>query len=121
MFKPIPLGACLLFMAALIGAGPASARTAGLSVQVVVSQHTGTDSSTVSLLRTIWSGEIDSEGEKHDSVKPSHHHEGEDEDERERHDAPAPTPEPSTILTFGTALAIGGGVFLLGRLRKERK
>jgi hypothetical protein len=150
MFKSIPLGACLVCLSALTGAGSMPARAAGFSVPVPLSERTesrvvspstnnllgnigalaathelpSTDSSltvATSLLGKIWSGEIDSEGEKHDSVKPSHHHEGDDEGEGEEHDPPAPTPEPSTILTFGTALAIGGGVFLLGRLRKERK
>jgi hypothetical protein len=34
---------------------------------------------------------------------------------------PSPNPEPSTLLSFGAAVVIGAGVFLLGRLRKERK
>jgi hypothetical protein len=39
------------------------------------------------------------------------------------HDAddPAPTPEPSTILSFGAALLIGGGVLYSLRLRRNRK
>lgn len=32
-----------------------------------------------------------------------------------------PLPEPSTLLSFYAALAVGGGVLLLGRLRKVRK
>ena len=39
------------------------------------------------------------------------------------HDAddPAPTPEPSTILSFGAALLIGGGVIYSLRLRGTKK
>lgn len=37
------------------------------------------------------------------------------------HHAPKPTPEPSTILSFGAALLIGGGVFYSRRLRKNSK
>src|SRR5258708_38575853 len=115
MFKSIPLVACLVCFAVLMGAGSVSARAGGFPVPVVARQHTecrmlepstsnllgktlsqtlkftlgasnalrSTDSSAAPLLQAIWSVEIDSEGEKHDSVKPSHHHEGEDEDERE--------------------------------------
>ena len=34
---------------------------------------------------------------------------------------PEPTPEPSTILSFGAALVIGGGVLYSRRLRRNRK
>ena len=42
-------------------------------------------------------------------------------DEGEHHGAPAPTPEPSTILSFGAALLIGGGVLYSRRLRANKK
>jgi hypothetical protein len=62
------------------------------------------------------------------SVNPSHamtllasliYLDGDDPD----HDAddPAPTPEPTTILSFGAALLIGGGVLYSRRLRGSKK
>jgi len=78
-----------------------------------------------SLLPTIWSGQINWGGENHDNGNKGDHH-GWDDDGKGNGKGngpygPAPTPEPSTLLSFGAALLIGGGVFLLGRLRKERK
>jgi hypothetical protein len=58
----------------------------------------------------IKSGNDDTKGKDKDKYKG-----------KENDDAPAPAPEPSTLLSFGVALIIGGGVFFLGRLRKERK
>jgi len=40
---------------------------------------------------------------------------------RDDHKGPDPTPEPSTILSFGAALVIGGGVLYSRRLRRNRK
>ena len=161
MLKPFHLGACLVCMAALMGAGAASARAGGTSVPVLARQPAEfgvLTSSTANLVEqtlsqmlrytlgtgkrvpsadsgledstlvspTIWSGEINS-GNEHHGGEGEHHgwkkggsEGGEDDDEGEI-PPHAPTPEPSTLLSFGAALAIGGGVFLLGRLRKERK
>jgi hypothetical protein len=55
-----------------------------------------------------------------DAAEEKADHEGEDKD-TDKDDKPAPIPEPSTLMSFGVALLIGGGVFFLGRLRKERK
>jgi hypothetical protein len=66
----------------------------------------------------IKAGNDDTKGKDKDRYK------GKDKDKyngKENDDAPAPAPEPSTLLSFGVALIIGGGVFFLGRLRKERK
>jgi len=62
-----------------------------------------------SLLLTIWSNSsnlCEEDGNYNDK----------DEDYKKH----APTAEPSTLLSFGAAMAIGGCVFLLGRLRKVR-
>jgi hypothetical protein len=80
-----------------------------------------------SLLPTIWSSSTilwGQDGDYKDHSEDKDHSGDKDHDKDKRHDqngAPSPTPEPSTILTFGAALAIGGGVLFLGRLRKERK
>jgi hypothetical protein len=115
MFKSVALAACLLCMAALIGAGAVSARARGISAPVLANPSTtNLVGGTLSLLPAISSGQIYWIG----NIK-SHADEAEDDEPGE--DEPAPTPEPTTLLTFSTALAIGGGVFLLGRLRKEKK
>jgi hypothetical protein len=136
MFKLITLGACLVGVTALIGAGTASARAGGTSAPLVgaVNGVQSADSGlnvSASLLPTIWSSSTilsgqdgdykDHSGDKdHDWDKG--HDKDHDKDKRHvQNGAPSPTPEPSTILTFGAALAIGGGVLFLGRLRKERK
>ncbi len=80
-----------------------------------------------SLLPTIWSNKTILWGQDGDYKDKDHDGDKDhdkDNDKGKRHDkggAPAPTPEPSTILTFGAALLIGGGVFLSRRLRGSRK
>ena len=138
MFKLITLGACLVGMTALIGAGTASARAGGISVPLVgaVNGVQSADSGlnvSASLLPTVWSNSTilwGQDGDYKDHARDNDHagDKGHDWDndhrkgkDHDRESAPSPTPEPSTILTFGAALAIGGSVFFLGRLRKERK
>ncbi len=59
-----------------------------------------------------------------DKDKGKGDHDGWDGDkDKGKHDRDghAPTPEPSTVLSFGAALLIGGGVLYSRRLRKSRK
>src|SRR6202049_4284871 len=65
---------------------------------------------------SIWGDEGGKDGDK-DKDKD------EDKEHKRDHDNddPKPTPEPSTILSFGAALLIGGGVLYSRRLRKNRK
>lgn len=44
-----------------------------------------------------------------------------DKDDRHRHRDHDPTPEPSTLLSFGAAILIGGGVLYSRRLRPKQK
>jgi hypothetical protein len=118
MFKSVALAVCLVCMAVLIGAGTMSARTGGISAPVLAASTTNLVGGTLSLLPAISSGQIHWGSQK--LTKNSHLGDVEQTPE-ENEDENAPTPEPSTILTFATALAIGGGVFLLGRLRKQRR
>lgn len=76
-----------------------------------------------SLRPTIWSGTTNSWGQQgdykdkdEDKDKDKDNHEDKEKDPK----PPAPAPEPSTLLSFGAALVIGAGVFLLGRLRRKR-
>jgi hypothetical protein len=75
----------------------------------------------LSALPSIWSAQTNSVSHK-DEQGYQNNREGIGSDHDQRHDdAPAPNPAPSAILTFGTALLIGGGVLLLGRLREARR
>lgn len=48
-----------------------------------------------------------------------HDHDHDKDHDKDKH-GPKPTPEPSTLLSFGAALLIGGGVFYSRRLRKNK-
>ena len=115
MFKSVALVVCLMCMAALIGAGAVTARTGGISAPVLAPSTINLVGGTLSLLPAI------SDQHTRDGSKKSRLTTSDPEDDEPGEDEPSPTPEPATILTFATALAIGGGVFLLGRLRKERR
>jgi hypothetical protein len=135
MLKFITSGACLMCIAALFGARTASARAAGTSTPVIravtVMRSADSGLSSASLLPAmssssmiLWGqdGNDNGGGKGHDWDKD--HDKGHDWGKGKDGDPdgpPSPTPEPSTILTFGAALAIGGGVFYLERLRKLRK
>src|SRR6202790_3876454 len=119
MFKSVALGVCLVCMAALLGAGALSARTGGISAPVLAPSTTNLVGGTLYLFPAISSAQIYL-GDRKSRAAPCNDGDAEDEP-GECQDETPPTPEPTTMLTFATALAIGGGVFLLGRLRKERR
>jgi hypothetical protein len=73
----------------------------------------------VSLLPTIWSGQIDL-WDKHNNNRGDQL-DGNGDDKVKGHYGPVPVPEPSTLLSFGAALVVGAGVLFLQRLRRERK
>ena len=133
MPKSILVVACLVCTAALLGAGVVSTQ-AGTLVPVqaspLISATTPMLNSGLTvadfLLPTPWSHKLKSgDGNSNGKYKDNHkvrRADGEAEDDEAGEDeAPAPTPEPTTLLSFGVALIIGGGVFFLGRLRKEGK
>jgi hypothetical protein len=63
-------------------------------------------------------GSGNNDGDDHDH---DHDHDHDrDHDHDHDHDDHAPTPEPSTILSFGAALLIGGGVLYSRRLRNKK-
>src|SRR5580692_11489669 len=126
MIKSMLLPASLLCMTALIGAGAIPARTlnptlpsqrAAFNTLTLVSA-TSLDqlpsSDTDSHVRDSRVGPI---GESsNDRYKGNQGANGGNGDQ-----APAPMPEPATILSMCVAVAIGGGVYFMGRLRRERK
>ncbi len=125
MIKSMFLPASLLCMTALIGAGVVSARTlnpilpsqrAAFNVLTLVSatsldQLPSTD--TDSHVRDSRVGPI---GESSNDKYKSNQGDKSSDDQ-----APAPMPEPATILSMCVAVAIGGGVYFMSRLRRERK
>jgi len=146
MFKSIPLGACLMCMAALIGVETASARTGGVSAPAVGRQPTEFSvlaSSTINLVEETLSQMLGRIGAANTvqsadsglnvlaSLLPTiwsaridsgnqNNDDGKGKDKGKDPHAPPPAPEPSTLLSFGVAVVIGACVFLLGRLRKVR-
>jgi hypothetical protein len=129
MNKSLFLRAFLLCLTALIGAGMVSARPfspilparpAAVVVLTAVSDSLGDPTLSTgagSLVRNPWVGPIVQDGE----YKRDDRHLVGDKGENKGDHAPSPAPEPSTILSLCVAMAIGGGVYFLGRLRRERK
>jgi hypothetical protein len=129
MNKSMLLRVSLLCLTALIGAGIVSAqpsspilpaRPSALHVLNSVSASLGgltLSTGTYSRVRNPWAGPIVQDGQYE---RNDHHLDG-DKSENKSDQAPSPDPEPSTILSLCVALAIGGGVYFLGRLRGERK
>jgi hypothetical protein len=63
----------------------------------------------------------DSDHDKdHDGDRDRDHDHDHDKDHDKGKHGPKPTPEPSTLLSFGAALLIGGGVFYSRRLRRNK-
>jgi len=126
MFKSRILGACLVCMAVLIIAGAVSAGTGGRSGSVLARQPADFGLLAMPAINSLQQPLNNSASPLPVISFSTTISRWQDDDDKDKDDKPgdpppAPTPEPTTLLSFGTALAIGGGVFLLGRLRKERK
>jgi len=119
MKRSLCLSAALLFIVLLMSAGSVSARTGGTFVPIPGS---GAQIKAVASavnpaqILTFWAnlmytgGGEGYQGDDKDKDK--------DKDKDHDHD---PVPEPSTILSFGAALLIGGGVLYSRRLRRNRR
>src|SRR5579864_2779810 len=134
MIRSLSVSAALLFIVLLMCAGSVSARTGGTFVpvpgsaaQINAVASAVNPSQALSLWAiTIYTG---GNGGKHygnDDGKKDGHDDGDDNDDDnggdDRHDdSPKPTPEPSTILSFGAAILIGGGVLYSRWLRGSKK
>jgi hypothetical protein len=132
MTRSLGLSAALVCIALLLGSGSFSARAGGALVQTQARLATQSEAATLAVpaqVLTIWTNAIytndndgvwgkdkdkdkdkDGDGDG-DGDKDDHHH-------RYHHD---PTPEPSTLLSFGAAILIGGGVLYSRRLRGNKK
>lgn len=145
MIKSHWQAAFLLCAAALIATEAVSAQTGGISVPALAGRPPATQrltsvatnsaeqtlgqmlrsaSRVVSGLRSTGPGlEAHSrgqDGDYKDKDRDGDKDKGRDGDKYKDPKHPAPAPEPSTLLSFGAALVIGAGVFLLGRLRRKR-
>ena len=124
-------GVTLVAIVLLLGAGSLAARTHQTLVPNQVSSVV-TVPSAASTALLVWDGAIYTDGDdgymNHDHDKDGdregdkddhdHDHDHDRDHHRDRdHD---PTPEPSTLLSFGVAILIGGGVLLSRRLRKSK-
>ena len=125
MIKSLGLSATLLPIVLLISAGSVSARTGGTFVPILGSAaqiKAVASAVNPSQVLSLWASTIYTGGDggkqygNGDGKKDGHDDGGDD-----RRDDRRPTPEPSTILSFGAAILIGGGVLYSRRLRRNRK
>lgn len=144
MIRLLPLTQSLLCMAVLMSAGAVAARAGGASLpvlagsaaEVAITSATATSVeepvtqtlySSLGAVLTNWSGPAGFRGDNAHQGNQNHEGDGDDRNGKDHdgdhdHDnPPTPSPEPSTILSFGVALLIGGGVLFLGRMRETRK
>ena len=121
---------CGVFLILLLAsAGTASARPAhvggaGLAFLAVPSgMHAFPVSAFTHSPALLW-GDGDDHDKDHDKDHDGDRDRDHDRDHDKDHDkdshGPKPSPEPSTILSFGAALLIGGGVFYSRRLRRSK-
>jgi hypothetical protein len=139
MIRSLVLSAALLTTVLLMSAGSASARPGGTFVpspgSAVQIKAVASAVNPFQIL-TIWASPIYTGGGEgnhdgyhdgnHDGYHDGDHNGNHDGDHNGNHDGhdndgKAPTPEPSTILSFGAALLIGGGVLYSRRLRANKK
>jgi hypothetical protein len=66
-------------------------------------------------------GNNNNQGGNNNNQGGNNNNQGGNNNNQGRNNTHNPLPEPSTLLSFAAAVVIGAGVFLLGRLRKERK
>lgn len=139
MIRLLPLTQSLLCMAVLMSAGAAAVRAGGASLPVsagsaaevalssavatsVEEPLTQTLKSSLGAVSINWSSPTGWPGDNDHQGNQNHDGNGDDRSGKDHDDPPTPSPEPSTLLSFGVALLIGGGILLLlGRMRETRK
>jgi hypothetical protein len=120
MNRSLGASTALLSIGLLISASSVSSRTVGTFVRASGAANQNSAVLSVvnesqiltSLGSTIYDG---SYGDQNNNDQ------NKDKDKDKDHHGPTPTPEPSTLLSFGAALLIGGGVLYSQRLRRNRK
>jgi hypothetical protein len=126
MIRSLSVSAALLAIVLLISAGSMSARTGGTvvpnpgsAIQLnAVTSAVNQPEILAFLASSIYTGGGDGyQDNDKDKDKDKDH----DKDNDKGQHGPSPAPEPSTILSYGAALLIGGGVLYSRRLRRNRK
>jgi hypothetical protein len=133
MTRSIGLSAAVLFILALVWSPSLSAKTDGTFVQTEVQSAALLNAATSAFppqALNIWTNSnyaIDDDGYKHDDKDKDWDKDGDgDKDDHDKGDHDhhkyhhEPTPEPSTLLSFGAAILIGGGVLYSRRLRRNK-
>src|SRR5579863_6534396 len=128
MTRSLGLSAALLCFVTLVFSHSLSAKTDGTSIQTKV-QSTSLLNAATSVFPSqslnVWTNSnyvIDDDGYMHkDKDKDwDGDHDGDKYDHDHHRYHHEPTPEPSTLLSFGAAILIGGGVLYSRRLRKNK-
>lgn len=133
MTRSVGLSAAVLFILTLVCSSSLSAKTDGTFVQTEVQPAALLNAATSAFPRqalNIWTNSnytIDDDGYKHDDKDKDWDKDGDgdkgdhDKGDRDHHKYHhEPTPEPSTLLSFGAAILIGGGVLYSRRLRRNK-
>jgi hypothetical protein len=132
MIRSQRLSAALLFIVLLMCAGSVSARTGGAFVPTpgspiqinAVTSAVNQSQILTFLASPIYTGGGDGNGDDNkDRDQDRDRDKDKDKDKNKDKDdnGPSPTPEPSTILSFGAALLIAGGVLYSRRLHRSKK
>jgi hypothetical protein len=124
MIKSPHLSSALLAIVLLICAGSVSARTGGTFVPIpgsAIQINTVTSAVSQSQILTFLASSIYTGGGDGNQDDDKDNDKDKDKDKDKNEHGPSPTPEPSTILSFGAALLIGGGVLYSRRLRRSKK
>lgn len=128
MIRSMHLSAALLSIVLLASAGSVSARTArtvgaispGSSHAVAVPSSVSSSGALDLLAAAVYMSDGDDGNKDKDRDRDRDRDRDKDHDDKDGR-GPAPSPEPSTILSFGVALLVGGGVLLARRLRQNQK
>ena len=129
MIRSLSLSAALLSLVLLISAGSASARSGGTyvpnpgsatQIKAVASAFNPTQVLAIWASPIYTGGDGGNEGGNDNGNNNGNDNNGNGNGGGDDKKDP-PIPEPSTILSFGAALLIGGGVLYSRRLRRNRK
>lgn len=124
MIRSLGMSIALLTTVLLMSAGSASARTGGTFVPTLESAtqiKTIASAVSPSQISNTWTSAMYLDGNDGNSGHHYGNNDGGNKDKDKDNDDKAPAPEPSTILSFGAALLIGGGVLYSRRLRASKK
>jgi hypothetical protein len=124
MIKSLNVSAAVLSIILLVNSVSAQTRTGGtLAPNLGPAAQIKAVSSVISSpqVLAIWASPIYNSGDSGNQYGNGNYGYGNDGNGKKKKHDHDPAPEPSTILSFGAALLIGGGVLYSRRLRRNRK